>query len=337
MDTSRQLLTTSEAAQRLGVSTKALRLYEQHGLMTPGRTAAGYRVFAPAQMLRATQIVTLRTLGLSLAQVARVLDGDPQSLDSALATHEAQLEDEIRQAVCRIDRSRHLRAGLARVKMPGDADLTGLLQVRTGLNVAFKLPWPWGGEPFELCGIRPLNFIIGPVGSGKTRFAMRLAEALPNAMFLGLERLNDGAAATVAKVTSDSILKSKVEAAMTWLADEGATESAALTALLGGLEAEGPCAVVVDMIEQGLNHATQQALITYLRHRAKVGLRPLFLMTRSSAILDLEAIGADEAIILCPANHSPPTRIVPCRGAPGYEVVATCLASPAVRARVTAA
>jgi hypothetical protein len=59
----------------------------------------------------------------------------------------------------------------------------------------------------------------------------------------------------------------------------------------------------------------------------------LFLMTRSSAILDLDVIGGDEAIILCPANHSPPVRVVPCRGAPGYEAVATCLASPAVRAR----
>ena len=88
--------------------------------------------------------------------------------------------------------------------MPGDADLTGLLRVRTDLSVAFKLPWPWGGELFELGAIRPLNFITGPLGSGKTRFAMRLAEALPNAAFLGLERLKDGAAAAVAEVNLDS-------------------------------------------------------------------------------------------------------------------------------------
>jgi hypothetical protein len=56
-------------------------------------------------------------------------------------------------------------------------------------------------------------------------------------------------------------------------------------------------------------------------------------MTRSSAILDLAAMGADEAIILCPANHSPPSRVVPYPGTPGYEAVATCLATPEVRAR----
>jgi hypothetical protein len=44
-------------------------------------------------------------------------------------------------------------------------------------------------------------------------------------------------------------------------------------------------------------------------------------------------VGANEAIILCPANHSPPTRVAPYPAAPGYEAVATCLASPEVRAR----
>jgi hypothetical protein len=75
--------------------------------------------------------------------------------------------------------------------------------------------------------------------------------------------------------------------------------------------------------------------MAYLRSRASEA-RPLFLLTRSSAVLDLAAVGADEAIILCPANHSPPTRVAPYPGAPGYEAVATCLASPDVRARSAA-
>lgn len=73
---------------------------------------------------------------------------------------------------------------------------------------------------------------------------------------------------------------------------------------------------------------------SYLRQQAPLRPRPLFLMTRSSSILDLTAVGPDEAIILCPANHSPPTRVAPYPRAPGYEAVATCLGSPEVRARV---
>jgi hypothetical protein len=44
-------------------------------------------------------------------------------------------------------------------------------------------------------------------------------------------------------------------------------------------------------------------------------------------------VGPDEAIIFCPANHSPPMNVAPYPGAAGYEAVATCLASPDVRAR----
>jgi hypothetical protein len=40
-----------------------------------------------------------------------------------------------------------------------------------------------------------------------------------------------------------------------------------------------------------------------------------------------------KAIILCPAIHSPLKRVAPYPGAPGYDAVATCLASPEVRAR----
>src|SRR3546814_6566828 len=56
-------------------------------------------------------------------------------------------------------------------------------------------------------------------------------------------------------------------------------------------------------------------LFRSLRRRGPGG-RPLFLLTRSCAILDLESVGLDEAVIFCPANHSPPTRVAPYPGAP---------------------
>jgi len=326
-------LSASAAAERLGVTTKALRLYEQRGLVTPGRTAAGYRAYGPDEMLRASEIVALRALGLSVAQVARVLEGDPQSLESALAAHEASLERKIREFVGSIDKIRGMRADLARGQVPANGELARLRNASTGFGTAFDLPWPWGGERFELREIRPLNYIIGPLGSGKTRLAIRLAETLPNAAFLGLERVKDGTAIAT-RLEADAALKSRVDQTLTWLVDEGATRSEALTALLVGLETEGPAALVVDMVEQELDQATQEALISHLRQRAGAGARPLFLMTRSTSILDLSAIGPDESIILCPANHSPPTCVAPYPGAPGYEAVATCLASPEVRARI---
>jgi hypothetical protein len=256
--------------------------------------------------------------------VAEAFGGDPQSLEPALALHEAALESEVRELVGTIGRVRTLRADLLRGKAPGQGELARVLGPYGKFSVGFELPWRWGGEWFELAGIRPLNYIIGPLGSGKTRLAMLLAERLPNAVFLGLGRLDN--------TDKDAALKQRVDRTLAWLVDKGAVASEALTALLAGLEAEGPAIFVVDMVEQGLDQATQQAVVAWLRRRRSDG-RPLFLLTRSSAILDLAAVGADESILLCPANHSPPTRVEPYRGAAGYEAVATCLASPAVRAR----
>ncbi|MDR3512276.1 MAG: MerR family transcriptional regulator [Caulobacteraceae bacterium] len=332
MNASAQFLNPSEAARRLGVSAKALRLYEQRGLVAPVRTAAGWRAYGPGEMARAAEIAALRALGLSLAQVARVLGGDAQGLEPALAAHQAALEGQARRIAGAIEKVRGLRADLALGQAPAAGDLARLVGPAADLRVAFELPWPWGGETFELRDIRALNYIIGPLGSGKTRLAQRLAETLPGAAFVGLERATDGGAAARARLDADPALKARVDRAMAWLVEDGAAVSDDLVALLAELEAEGPAAQVVDMVEQGLDQAAQEALIAHLRRRGPDA-RPLFLVTRSCAILDLAAVGADEAIILCPANHSPPTRVAPYPGAPGYEAVATCLASPQVRAR----
>lgn len=205
-----------------------------------------------------------------------------------------------------------------------------LLRPGTQFDVAFDLPWPWGGERFELSGVKPLNYITGPLGCGKTRLAKRLAETLPNGVFLGLDRPEP--ASVQAQLNADPALKSRVDQTMDWLIEDGAAVSDALIALLAGLESKSADIVVVDMVEQGLDRATQEALIDHLRRRGP-GARPLYLMTRSCAILDLAAVGPDETIIFCPANHSPPMTVAPYPGAPGYEAVATCLASPEVRAR----
>jgi DNA-binding transcriptional MerR regulator len=332
VSSSAQFLSPSEAAKRLGVSAKALRLYEQRGLIAPIRTAAGWRAYGPEEMARATEIAALRTLGLSLGQVAGVLGGDARGLEPALAAHQATLEGRVRQLADAVGKVRRLRYDLARGEAPAARELARLLEPAPEPSAVFDLPWPWGGERFELRDIRAVNYIIGPLGSGKTQLAKRIAEALPDAAFLGLERLANAGAVARARLDADPALKSRVDQTLAWIVEDGGTESEALVALLAALNAESPAILVIDMLEQGLDKATQEALIVHLRRRG-TNARPLFLLTRSNAILDLDTVGDDEAIILCPANHSAPTRVAPYRGAPGYEAVATCLASPEVRAR----
>ncbi|TZG27835.1 MerR family transcriptional regulator [Sphingomonas montanisoli] len=265
-------LSASQAAAALGVSVKALRLYERAGLIAPGRSAAGWRIYAPDEMVRAREIAALRGLGVALREIGPMLDADP---GAGLARHEARLRSEAARIAEAIGRLRAMR--------PADEEEA---------TIAFDLPWPWGGERFELRGLPPILWLTGPLGSGKTRLAMRIAESLPSGRFVGLER------------------------------------DRPIEALIA--EGEGP--LVIDMVEEGLDADEQVALAARLRARP-VWARPLVLMTRSSAMLDLGMVGAGEAIILCPANHSPPVYVDPVPGAPGYEALATCLAAPELRAR----
>jgi DNA-binding transcriptional MerR regulator len=328
-----QFLNASQAASRLGVSVKALRLYERSGLISPDRTAAGWRSYGPVELSRAAQIASLRALGLSLTQVARVLEGDPNDLDEGLAAHEARLQDQARQLASTLEKVRRLRSDLIKGREPAAEELARVIDAHVPLSVAFDLPWPWGGELFEL-----------HISSRSTTSSARSAAARPGcacawrrlfqtpAQFIGLERLADHAATARARLDDDGALKSRVQNSMSWIIEEGGQESDALTALLVPLETEGPDILVIDSVEQDLDQATQQAVISRIRLRPPRK-RSLFLLTRSSSILDLGSVGQAETIILCPANHSPPTCVAPYIGSPGYEAVATCLASPEVRAR----
>jgi DNA-binding transcriptional MerR regulator len=83
--------TAAEAARKLGVTVRALRVYERHGLLRPGRTAAGWRVYGPEEFARLHQVLALKRLGLSLARIAELLKGGTVDLDRVLALQEEEL------------------------------------------------------------------------------------------------------------------------------------------------------------------------------------------------------------------------------------------------------
>ena len=332
MNSTAQYLNPSEAAKQLGVSTKALRLYEERGLLRPLRTTAGWRAYSPDEMMRASEIVELRALGLSLTEIARVLSGEVPVLRRALAAHEASLEARARGVHTTILRVRKLRSELDSGTMSVASVVSSIRQASNTISVALDLPWPWGGERFEIPELRHMTFITGPLGSGKTRLAMRMADVIPGALFVGEDRLKDSAVAAREMLDGNTELEARVRRSVAEIVEAGGSETDALLALFTALEAEGPPVLVIDMLEEGLDTATQEALICLLRRRAPEA-RQLIFLTRSSSILDVDLVGPDETIILCPANHSPPMIVAPYSGTPGYEALITCLATPSVRAR----
>jgi len=84
-------LSTAEAALTLGITPKALRLYERKGLVRPARSAAGWRAYGPEALARLHQILALKALGLSLQAIGEVLNGQEVDLDGVLALQEQAL------------------------------------------------------------------------------------------------------------------------------------------------------------------------------------------------------------------------------------------------------
>lgn len=65
-------LSIGQLARLSGVSVRALRHYEQVGLLAARRTAAGYRVFAPEALEYVQRIQVLLQNGFTLAQIQPV-------------------------------------------------------------------------------------------------------------------------------------------------------------------------------------------------------------------------------------------------------------------------
>ncbi|MEC3914717.1 MerR family transcriptional regulator [Nocardia sp. CDC160] len=62
-----------ELAARTGTTTRALRFYEEQGLMTSDRTASGYRVYEETAVRRVTNIRDLLDTGFTVEDVRAFL------------------------------------------------------------------------------------------------------------------------------------------------------------------------------------------------------------------------------------------------------------------------
>src|ERR1700735_2888722 len=110
-------LSPAETAKRFGISIKALRLYERHGLLTPlrtsnGATRAAWRVYGSDQLARLHQILALKRLGLSLGQIGDLLVGE-DALGPILGFQERVLAEDSKRVTRALALIRKARAKLA--------------------------------------------------------------------------------------------------------------------------------------------------------------------------------------------------------------------------------
>jgi len=68
-------LSAADCASRTGLTPRALRVYEEFGLIAPRRSAGGWRQYGPHDLMKINTIALLKTAGLSLAQIGGVTRG----------------------------------------------------------------------------------------------------------------------------------------------------------------------------------------------------------------------------------------------------------------------
>jgi len=126
-------LTAQDCAQRIGLTVKALRLYEDHGLVRPRRTEKGWRLYGADEIARLHEVLALKRLGLSLARITELLQGRAVDLDHTLAMQEALLSEQHERAARGLTLVAAARTTLARgdrldvdqlVKLAKEANMT---------------------------------------------------------------------------------------------------------------------------------------------------------------------------------------------------------------------
>jgi MerR family transcriptional regulator, copper efflux regulator len=86
-------LTINEAAQTTGWSARMLRYVERTGLVTPGRSASGYRLYGPAQLQRLRTLKELLQrfdLGLSDIAFASRMNSDAELREAVVGWLESE-------------------------------------------------------------------------------------------------------------------------------------------------------------------------------------------------------------------------------------------------------
>ena len=161
-------ISIGEFARRSRLSLKALRLYDERGVLVPARVdpASGYRYYDTAQLDQARLVVMLRQLQLPLAAVRELLACDPADAAVRIGEHwrDAEAAHDARRElagylVSRLSGKRPVMYEVATREMPERS----LLCLKR--NVDEQGQWAFGKEFIAILRERPLPKIEGRAGA----------------------------------------------------------------------------------------------------------------------------------------------------------------------------
>jgi DNA-binding transcriptional MerR regulator len=161
-------ISIGEFARRSRLSLKALRLYDERGVLVPSRVdqVSGYRYYDPAQLEQARLVVMLRQLQLPLAAVKELLACDPADAAARVAEHwrDAEAAHDARRGLAdhlvnRLSGKKSVMYEVATREIPERS----LLCLKR--HVEEQEMWAFGKEFIAILRERPLPKIEGRAGA----------------------------------------------------------------------------------------------------------------------------------------------------------------------------
>jgi DNA-binding transcriptional MerR regulator len=138
-EAARAELSTGDLARATGNTVRAVRFYEEQGLLRPAEVSeGGHRRYTAEELDRLRLICDLREVGVSLSEIRTVLDlrsGCETAAEFALRFHEV-LVGHIEQAQRRIERLRRVRRELGQALTAIEERLSCEMQTRCPCAVA---------------------------------------------------------------------------------------------------------------------------------------------------------------------------------------------------------
>lgn len=118
-----------EVASRLGLSHRSIRYYEEEGLLAPGYTPGGFRLYSEMDVQRLLIVMSMRPLDYSLEEIRRLMTAVDDALSGAQERREASMkvlgefaettEERWQALVQRVEIARSFRGYLAAVAGSG--------------------------------------------------------------------------------------------------------------------------------------------------------------------------------------------------------------------------
>jgi MerR family transcriptional regulator, thiopeptide resistance regulator len=126
-----------DLARSAGLSVRAVRYYDQIGLLVPsGRSPAGQRLYSDADIRRLYRICLLRQAGFALAEIGQALDEPKWDLRHAVLAHLDLLDQRIAVGQALRRRLARMAEALAADDSPSTAEVLETLEEMTMLNDA---------------------------------------------------------------------------------------------------------------------------------------------------------------------------------------------------------